>query len=94
MRYIYGTDDSYSTTRGKRVTAKQLASIIKRDVDVGKWNHYYGGETDSRTAKCTYKKRGFVYHEQMLIYGTRKEFERLESLIKPFIEVKPRKFIN
>lgn len=91
MRYSYGSNDSY-INGSRNVTAKQLASIIKRDVGVGKWNRYYGGEQDSRTAKCSYKRKGFVYHEHLLIFGTKKEFQLLEKLIKPFIEVIPRKF--
>jgi len=94
MRYIYGTNDSYTTTRGTTVTAKQLASIIKRDVDYGKWNIYEGGETNSRTAVCRYKRNGFIYHEHLMIFGNKKEFQQLETLIKEFIKVIPRKFHN
>ena len=92
MRYVYGTDDSYNQTKGRTITAKQLASIIKRDVDYGKWNIYEGGETNSRSACCRYKRNGFIYHENLLIYGSEKEFKKLETLIKDFIEVIPRKF--
>lgn len=94
MRYIYGTNDSYTTTKGTTVTAKQLASIIKKDVGFGKWNLYDGGETNSRTAKCRYSKKGFSYHSHLLIYGDKGEFTLLEALIKDFIEVIPRDFNN
>lgn len=94
MRYYYGTNDSYHEGRGRTATAKQIASIIKRDVDYGKWNIYEGGETNSRTAKCRYKRNGFIYHSHLLIFGTEKEFKELESIIKSFIEVIPRKFSN
>lgn len=92
MRYIYGTNDSYSTTKGKTVTVKQLASIIKKDVDYGKWNKYEGGEVNNRTAHCRYSKKGFVYHSHLLIFGSKAEFKKLEELIKNFIDVTPRKF--
>ena len=93
VRYVYGTNDSYSVTKGKTVTAKQLASIIKRDVNVGKWNQYNGGKTDSITAHCRYARKGFVYHERVFIYGTQKEFQKLEKLLQKIdIEVIPRKF--
>lgn len=92
MRYIYGSNDSYTTTKGTTVTAKQLANIIKKDVELGKWNKYEGGEANSRTAHCRYARKGFAYHSHLLIYGNKKEFEKLENLIKPIIEVTPRKF--
>lgn len=89
MRYSYGTNDSF-TNGSRTASVKQLASIIKRDVDYGKWNIYEGGETNTRTAKCRYKRNGFIYHEHLLIYGTADEFRRLEGLIKDFITVIPR----
>lgn len=92
MRYVYGTDDSYSTTRGVKCNVSQMASIIQRDVEFGKWNIYEGGETNNRTAHCRYKRNGFVYHGLLLIFGNEKEFKQLEELIKGVIEVIPRKF--
>ena len=92
MRYKYGTNDSYTNFKGKNVTAKELASIIKRDVDYGKWNLYEGGQEESTTAHCRYQRNGFLYHEQLLIFGSKDEFKRLENLIKEFITVKPRVF--
>lgn len=92
MRYIYGTNDSYNTTKGRTVSVKQLASIIQRDVEYGKWNIYEGGETNSQTAQCRYKRNGFVYHEQLMIYGNKQEFKKLEKLLNGIIEVIPRKF--
>ena len=92
MRYKYGTSDSYTTFKGKNVTVPELASIIKRDVEVGKWNLYEGGEEESTTAHCKYQRNGFQYHEQLLIYGSKKEFQRLESLIREFIKVNPRQY--
>lgn len=91
MRYSYGTNDSY-TTNSRTCSVPQLASIIKRDVDLGKWNIYEGGRTNSLTAKCRYKRNGFVYHSHLLIWGSKEEFQRLEHLIKDFIEVIPRNF--
>lgn len=93
MRYKYGTNDSYSEYRGRTATAKQIASLIKRDVEYGKWNIYHGGVEDSFTASCSYERKGFVYHERLYIQGTEREFKELEALIKDFIEVIPRKFI-
>lgn len=92
MRYSYGTNDSYSTSRGRTATAKQIASLIKRDVDYGKWNLYDGGKEESWTASCRYSKKGFVYHERLFIYGTKKEFQELERLIKGIIDIIPRKW--
>ena len=92
MRYIYGTNDSYTETHGTTVTAKQLASIIKKDVEYGKWNLYEGGKSGSSTAHCRYQRNGFVYHSHLLIYGSEAEFKQLESLISEFIEVKPRQY--
>ena len=91
MRYSYGTNDSF-TNGSRTASVKQLASIIKRDVDYGKWNIYEGGETHNYTAKCRYKRNGFIYHEHLLICGTKREFKELEKLIAPFIEVVPRRF--
>jgi hypothetical protein len=93
MRYSYGTNDSY-TNGSRTATAKQIASLIKRDVRFGKWNVYHGGKENSRTATCSYRRKGFVYHEHLLIYGKKKEFELLERLIKPIIEVIPREYDN
>ena len=94
MRYIYGTDDSYTTVKGTVATARQLATIIKRDVELGNWNLYDGGKSNTRTAKCRYSKKGFSYHSHLLIYGDKGEFALLEALIKDFIEVIPRDFNN
>ena len=91
MRYSYGTNDSLSLTK-TTATPKKVAEIIKEDVELGKWNIYEGGRTNSITAKCRYKKNGFIFHNHLLIYGTKTEFEELESLIKPIIEVIPRQY--
>ena len=93
MRYSYGTNDSYSNSRGRTVTAKQLASIIKRDVDYGKWNLYDGGRTNSVTASCRYSRKGFIYHGRLFIYGTKREFQQLEKLLQKIdIEIIPRRY--
>lgn len=92
MRYKYGTNDSYTEGRGRSCSVPQLASIIKRDVECGKWNKYDGGEVNTRTATCRYSKKGFSFHSYLLIYGKEEEFKRLETLIKDFIKVTPRKF--
>ena len=91
MRYYYGTNDSIGN-RGRTATAKQIASIIKKDVEVGKWNVYEGGKADTRSAVCRYKRNGFVYHSHLLISGKESEFRELETLIKDYIEVIPRVF--
>ena len=92
MRYKYGSKDCYTRFRGKDCSVTELASIIKRDVEYGKWNTYEGGEVDSIDAHCRYQRNGFQYHEQLLIYGNKKEFKQLEELIDDFIFVNPRKF--
>lgn len=92
MRYVYGTNNSYYHPKGRTVTAKQLASIIKRDVEFGKWNIYEGGKTDNSTARCKYQRKGFTHHEQLMIFGNEKEFKKLEKLINGIIEIIPRQF--
>jgi len=92
MRYIYGTNDSFTTGKGTYCSPVQMANIIKRDVDFGKWNIYEGGETNTRTAHCRYKRNGFIHHQQLLIFGDEREFKELEQLICEIIEVIPRKF--
>lgn len=47
----------YTTSNGTVATARQLATIIKRDVELGKWNLYDGGKSNTRTAKCRYSKK-------------------------------------
>lgn len=92
MRYFYTTNDSFYIGKGRTVTVKQLASIIKRDVDYGKWNIYDGGEPHSRSATCTYQKNGYIYHNMLVIMGKQEEFEKLEKMIKDYIKVIPRIF--
>lgn len=89
MRYYYGTIDKFIEEKGRTVTAKQLASIIKRDVDVGKWNIFNGGKQDA-SADCSYIKGNFTHHEHLYIIGNNKEFQELEQLIEPIIKVIPR----
>lgn len=92
MRYYYGTNDSFYEGHGRTATAKQIASIIKRDVEYGKWNVYNGGKEDSTTASCKYQATSFTHHRQLFIKGQEKEFKELENLIKDIIEVKPRQY--
>lgn len=92
MRYYYGTNNSYSPSKGRTVSVPQLASIIKRDVECGKWNNYHGGTENNSTASCSYSKKGFIFHSRLFINGKKEEFQRLETLIQDFIEVIPRKF--
>lgn len=94
MKYKYGTNDSYSNSSGRTATAKQIASLIKRDVEYGKWNKYDGGKEGSYIASCEYYRRGFVHHERLYIYGKRDEFDELEKLIQKIdnLKVIPRKY--
>lgn len=94
MRYYYGTNDSYHIGAGRTASAKQIASIIKRDVEVGKWNKYEGGRENTREAHCRYAKKGYIFHSQLMIFGKQSEFKELEKLIAPFIDVTPRQFEN
>ena len=89
MRYYYGTIDKFIEEKGRTVTAKQLASIIKRDVDVGKWNIFNGGNKNT-SADCSYIKGNFTHHEHLFITGKAVEFQELEQLIEPIIKVIPR----
>ena len=89
MKYYYGVFDNLIEEKGRTVTAKQLASIIKRDVDVGKWN-IFNGRNKNTSADCSYKQGGFTHHEHLFITGKPTEFKELESLIKPIIKVIPR----
>ena len=90
MKYYYGTLSKFIDDNGRTATAKQIASLIKRDVEYGKWNNYNGG-TETSVADVTYKKGRFTHHQHLFITGKQKEFEELERLIKPIIEVIPRK---
>ena len=92
MRYQYGTNDSYPTSKGKTVTPEELATIIKEDVACGKWNIYDRGKQYSIEATCRYHRKGFITHNRLFIYGTKKEFTELEHLIDDFIYVVPRQY--
>lgn len=92
MRYYYGTSDSYHEGAGRTASVKQVASIIQRDVEFGKWNIYEGGKQDSTLAKCRYKKNGFIFHSVLIIQGQKKEFKELEKLIQDIVEVIPRQY--
>lgn len=91
MKYYYGNVDKFIDNDGKTATAKQIASLIKRDVNYGKWNIFNGG-SETSIAEVSYKKGSFTHHEHMFITGRAKEFKELEKLIKPFIEVIPRQY--
>ena len=91
MKCQYGTDDSTSTTFTE-TTVSELINIIKNDVENGKWNIYDGGKVDSVTAHCRFQKTGYVYHDQLRIYGTESQFKKLEHELSKFMKVIPRKF--
>lgn len=93
MRYYYGVLDKFIEEKGRTATAKQIASLIKRDVEFGKWNIFNGGKKDT-SANCSYIKGNFTYHKHLFITGKAVEFQELEQLIEPIIEVIPRKFSN
>lgn len=86
MKYYYGIMSKFVEEKGRTVTAKQLASIIKRDVEVGKWNIFKGGKQET-SATCSYEKGSFTYHEKLFITGKEKEIKELEQLIQPIIKV-------
>ena len=67
MKYIYGTDASYSTTKPPEATVDEIINIIKDDVEKGKWNTYFGGRVDSITAHCKFHRTGFIYHDELRI---------------------------
>lgn len=90
MRYKYGFNDN-PTDSSRTATAKQIASIIKRDVDYGKWNTYNGGDKE-HGASVSYQNKSFNFHTKMFLFGKESEFKELEKLIKDFIKVTPRKF--
>lgn len=94
MRYSYGIKEGYDPKRGRTISIPQLASIIKRDVEYGKWNNYHGGVEGKSAANCSYSTGNFTYHEKLYVYGTEKEFQQLEKLIREFIEVTPRVFTD
>ena len=91
MRYKY---DVISKTKEKGVIIKapKLASLIKKEVSLGKWNIYDGGVDGKNTAKLSYKGKNWEYGEHMFIYGSKKEFEHLEQLISKWVKVNPRIF--
>lgn len=90
MRYKYGVNDN-PTESSRTATAKQIASIIKRDVDYGKWNTYKGGNK-KHPATVSYENKSFNFHTKMFLFGKESEFKELENLIKDFITVTPRQF--
>lgn len=92
MKYGYGTVDNYKVVELQFTTPADLAEIIKEDVDCGKWNCYDGGKAYLEIAHCKYQKNNFTTSTNLLIFGTTKEFKRLEELIKDFIKVNPRVF--
>lgn len=92
MRYYYGTNDSFYQGKGRTATAKQIASIIKRDVEYGKWNLYEGGEENCSIASCRYQRKGFIFHRRLFIKGQPREFKELESLLEGVIDVIPRQY--
>jgi len=92
MRYSYGIKEGYDPKRGRTISVPQLASIIKRDVEYGKWNKYEGGLEGKSAASCSYSNGNFQYHEKLYIYGTEKEFTHLEQLIRGILRVIPRQF--
>lgn len=84
----------YITSNGTVATARQLATIIKRDVKLGKWNfiRWRKNQIQGLQSADTVKKAS-TYHSHMLIYGDRGEFTLLEALIKDYREVIPREYI-
>ena len=91
MKYKYGVVDKFLEGDGVIVKAPQLIDLIKRDVKRGKWNIYNGGDK-KHTAKVSYQGKNFEYGEHIFIVGSEREIKYLESKIKSFIEVIPRKF--
>lgn len=91
MKYIYGVVGKIHETRGTIIKAPALADLIKRDVTLGKWNIYEGGD-DKHPAKISYKSKSFEHSEHIFIYGSKNEIQFFESLIKEFIKCVPRTF--
>ena len=91
MQYKYGVTDKFNGGEGIIVKAPQLIDLIKRDVNQGKWNLYEGGDK-SHTAKVSYKGKNWEYGEHLFIIGSKNEIKFLESKIRKFIEVIPRKY--
>ena len=91
MQYKYGVNDKFTNGEGIIVKAPQLIDLIKRDVKRGKWNIYNGGD-ETHTAKVSYKGKNWEYGEHIFITGSKREIQFLESKIKKYIKVIPRKF--
>lgn len=91
MLYAYGTNDSFTNSKTS-ATVEEMIQVIKDDVECGKWNTYFGGVEDSISATCSYRKKGFIFHNHLLIYGNMDEFKELEDAIKNVINVIPRQF--
>ena len=91
MMYAYGTNDSFTNSKIS-ATVEELTEIITNDVECGKWNNYFGGVENSISATCSYHKKGYIFHNHLLIYGSKDEFKELENAIKDIIDVTPRQF--
>ena len=91
MQYKYGVTDKFTNGEGILIKAPQLISLIKRDVQRGKWNIYRGGDK-KHTAKISYKGKNWEYGEHIYIIGTQREIQHLENKLKQFLKVIPRKY--
>lgn len=91
MQYKYGVTGKFTKGEGVVVKAPQLIDLIKRDVHRGKWNIYEGGDK-KHTAKISYKGKNWEYGEHIYIIGSKREIQFLESKIKKYLKVIPRKF--
>ena len=91
MQYKYGVTGKFTKSEGVIVKAPQLIDLIKRDVNRGKWNIYRGGDK-KHAARVSYEGKNFQYGEHLFIIGSKREIQFLESKIKSFIKVIPRKF--
>ena len=91
MRYKYGVINKVLNHDCTIVRAPALADIIKRDVNVGKWNIYEGGDKE-HAVQVSFKGSSWVHSEHMFIWGSESEIKHLEQLISGFIKVIPRKF--
>jgi hypothetical protein len=91
MKYKYGVVGKSTCKDGIIVKAPALISLLKKEVDSGKWNIYEGGD-DNHPAKISFKGKSFEYGEHMFVYGSEREIRFFEEAISKFIKVIPRVF--
>lgn len=91
MKYKYAVTSKVVDKTAIPTTVPELASLIKRDVSVGKWNIYNGGNKEN-PVKISFQTPNWTYGEHLFIFGSKREIQFLEKLLDDVLPVIPRKF--